>query len=184
MHAKDLEPLLAPLRSPAVAELLGEADFELDPDDHLIAHLGKAVPKASLIAFGQHGSGSLLALWRRDKQTALARCPVIWLDSEGDPIEALAPDFAAFLGLLPYGLGQLYDLIKQAQRMRDGDEADGEPDAIEVDVADLREGLVMVAEELDEWRAAGLPPVRDPLTVVEQAVALPFAAWWDGLPDA
>ena len=56
--------------------------------------------------------------------------------------------------------------------------------AIEVDVADLREGLVMVAEELDEWRAAGLPPVRDPLTVVEQAVALPFAAWWDGLPDA
>jgi len=183
VHATDLETLIAPLRRPAVAELLGEADLELDADDHLIHHLGKAVPKDSLIAFGQHGSGSLLALWRRDARTPLGRCPVIWLDSEGEPVEALAPDFAAFLGLLPYGLGQLYDLIRKAQRMRDGDFPGWQPEAIEIDIADLREGMVMVAEALDEWRAAGLPPVADPLAVVEQAVALPFAAWWARLED-
>jgi len=180
--AIDLTTLIAPLRRPAVAELLGEADLELDADDDLIGHLGKAVPKDSLIAFGQHGSGSLLAVWRRDPRTPLARCPVIWLDSEGEPVEALAPDFAAFLTLLPYGLGQLYDLIRKAQRMRDGDFPGWEPEAIEVDITDLREGLRLVAEDLDDWREAGLPPARDPLAVVEQAVALPFAAWWAGLP--
>lgn len=182
MHATDLDTLLAPLRRPAVAELLGEADLELGADDHLVHSLGKAVPKASLIVFGQHGSGSVVAFWRRDARTPLGRCPVIWLDSEGEPVEALAPDFAAFLTLLPYGLGQLYDLIRKAQRMRDGDFPGWEPEAIEVDITDLREGLRLVAEDLDDWREAGLPPARDPLAVVEQAVALPFAAWWAGLP--
>ena len=183
MHATDLDTLLAPLRRPAVAELLGEADLELGADDHLVHSLGKAVPKASLIVFGQHGSGSVVAFWRRDARTPLGRCPVIWLDSEGEPVEALAPDFAAFLGLLPYGLGQLYDLLRAAQRMRDGGGVGRAEDAFAVDVADLREGMVMVAEELGEWRAAGLPPTRDPLAVIEQAVALPFAAWWAGLAD-
>ena len=122
MHAKDLEPLLAPLRSPAVAELLGEADFELDPDDHLIAHLGKAVPKASLIAFGQHGSGSLLALWRRDKQTALARCPVIWLDSEGDPIEALPTNsFHRTAGVVVAAIGLRCVCVGQYPNIGQGD---------------------------------------------------------------
>src|SRR5688500_9032332 len=97
MPTKALEPLLAPLRKPAVAALLGEADLELDADDDLLAHLGKAVPKDSLLVFGQHGSGSLLAVWRTDPRMPPARCPVIWLDSEGDPIEPLAVDFAAFL---------------------------------------------------------------------------------------
>lgn len=184
MRSRELEDLVARLRDPAVDELLGEADLELDADDHLIDHLGKAVPKDSLIAFGQHGSGSLVALWRRDPHAPLAGCPVIWIDSEGDPIEALAPDFAAFLTLLPYGLGQLYDLVRKAQRMRDGDFPGWEPDAITIDIADLRAGLAMVASGLDEWRAAGLPPARDPLAIVEAAVALPFAAWFAGLPDA
>lgn len=178
---KELEDLLVRLRDPAIAELLGEADLELDPDGDLIDNLGKAVPKDSLIAFGQHGSGSLVALWRRDPRAPLAQAPVVWLDSEGDPIEALAPNFAAFLQQLPFGLGQLYDLIRKAQRLRDGGKR---RDAIEIEIDDLREGLAMVASELDEWTAAGLPPARDPLAIVEAAVALPFAAWFAGLPDA
>ena len=95
MSTKALDPLLAPLRKPAVAELLGEADLELGADDDLIDSLGKDVPKDSLIPFGQHGSGSLLALWRTDPRVPLGHCPVIWLDSEGDPVEALALDFTA-----------------------------------------------------------------------------------------
>jgi hypothetical protein len=182
VRSKELDDLLAPLRDPAVADLLGEADLELDPDGDLIDHLGKRVPRGSLIPFGQHGSGSLVALWRRQSATPLTQCPVIWLDSEGDPVEAVAPDFAAFLRLLPYGMGQLYDIVQKAQRMRDGDA--GEQEAIVMDIADLREGLAMVASELDEWTEAGLPPARDPLAVVEAAVALPFAAWFDGLADA
>lgn len=181
MRADGLETLLAPLRNPDVAELLGEADLELDPDDHLVGHLGKAVPKDSLIAFGQHGSGSLVALWRRDPAAPWTDAPVVWLDSEGDPIEALAPNFAAFLGLLPFGLGQLHDLIRKAQRLRD---RAADPDAITIEIGDLREGLAMVADGLDEWTRAGLPPARDPLAIVEAAVALPFAAWFAGLPDA
>lgn len=186
MNATELDALLAPLQHPRFAELLGEADLELGvEDDDLVSHLGKEVPQGSLIAFGQHGSGSLLALWRKDRATALAQCPVIWLDSEGDPVEALAPDFAAFLTLLPYGLGQLYDLVRKAQRLRDGDSGDDDDDAaFEPDTDDLREGLAMVAAELDHWRDARLPPARDPLAVVEQAVALPFHRWWDALPDA
>ena len=117
MPTAPLDTLLAPLRKPAVAELLGEADLEIDAgDDDLIDSLGKDVPKDSLIPFGQHGSGSLLAFWRTDPRMPLGLCPVIWLDSEGDPVEALAVDFAAFMQLLPYGMGQLYDLIRKAQR--------------------------------------------------------------------
>ncbi len=184
VRAKELEDTIARLRDPALADLLGEADLELDPNADLIDHLGKTVPKDSLIAFGQHGSGSLVALWRRDPRAPLAQSPVIWLDSEGDPLEVLAPDFAAFLQLLPFGLGQLYDLIRKAQRMRDGDARGAKPEAIVIEVADLREGLAMVASELDEWTAAGLPPARDPLAIVEAGVALPFAAWFAALPDA
>jgi len=66
MSLKALDPLLAPLKRPALAELLGEADLELDADDDLIDNLGKDVPKDTLIPFAQHGSGSLLALWRTD----------------------------------------------------------------------------------------------------------------------
>ncbi len=176
-----LDHLLLPIRTPDATELLGEADLELEPDDHLIDHLGKVVPEGSLIAFGQHGSGSLVALWRRSPGTPLAQCPVIWLDSEGEPVEAIAPDFAGFLRLLPFGLGQIYDLVRKAQRMRDGGP---DEDAIPVDVADLREGMAMIASGLDEWVDAGLPPARDPLAIVEAAVASPFAAWFAGLPDA
>ena len=183
MSTKALDPLLAPLRNPAVAELLGEADLELGADDDLIDSLGKDVPKDSLIPFGQHGSGSLLALWRTDPRLPLGQCPVIWLDSEGDPVEALALDFTAFLQLLPYGMGQLHDLVRRAQRMRDGDDADPD-EAFEVDDDDLREGLAMISGELGAWREAGLPPAHDPLAIVELAVASPFAAWWDALPDA
>lgn len=177
----DLAALLAPLRAAAVADLLGEADLELDADADLLDHLDRAVPPGSLIAFGKHGSGSLVALWRRSPGTPLAQCPVIWLDSEGEPVEAIAPDFAGFLRLLPFGLGQIYDLVRKAQRMRDGGP---DEDAIPVDVADLREGMAMIASELDEWVDAGLPPARDPLAIVEAAVASPFAAWFAGLPDA
>lgn len=181
VRTDELEALLARLRDPALAELLGEADLELDPDGDLIDHLGKAVPKDSLIAFGQHGSGSLVALWRRDPGAPLARAPVVWIDSEGDPVEVFAPDFAGFLRLLPFGLGQIYDLIRRAQRMRD---RAADPGAIVIEDADLREGLAMVASELDEWSAAGLPPARDPLAIVEAGVGLPFAAWFAALPDA
>ncbi len=184
VRSSELEALVARLRDPALAELLGEADLELDPDGDLIERLGKAVPEDSLIAFGQHGSGSLVALWRRDPGAPLARAPVVWIDSEGDPIESFAPDFAAFLTLLPFGLGQIYDLVRKAQRLRDGDFPGREPEAIEIDIADLREGLAMVASGLDEWDAAGLPPTSDPLAVVEAGVALPFAAWFRGLHDA
>jgi len=183
MSLKALDPLLAPLKRPALAELLGEADLELDADDDLIDNLGKDVPKDTLIPFAQHGSGSLLALWRTDPRMPLARCPVIWLDSEGDPVEALALDFAAFLQLLPYGMGQLHDLIRRAQRMRDGEDADPD-EAFEVDDDDLREGLAMISAELGAWRDAGLPPAGDPLALVEQALASPFAAWWAALPGA
>ena len=107
---------------------------------------------------------------------------MIWLDSEGEPVEALAPDFAAFLELLPFGLGQLHDLLRKAQRLRDGDTAGREAGAFEVEADDLRAGLAMLADDMDEWRDAGLPPARDPLAIIERAVALPFAAWWAALP--
>lgn len=180
--ADQLAALLAPLRRPDRADLLGEADLELSADDHLIRHLGKAVPSDSLIAFAKHGSGSLLALWRPDPHTPLARCPIIWFDSEGDPIDAIAPDFAAFLELLPYGLGQIYDLLIKARRMRNRDLPGRKPDAFEVSVTDLREGLLMIADDLGDWRDLGLPPAADPLAIVERALALPFAAWWSALP--
>jgi len=44
--------------------------------------------------------------------------------------------------------------------------------------------MAMISGELGAWREAGLPPARDPLATVEQAVASPFAAWWAALPDA
>ncbi len=184
MSSDNLATLLAPLHRPGLADLLGDADFELGADDSLVHDLGKTVPKDSLMVFGQHGSGSRVALWRPEPRTPLTACPVVWLDSEGDPVEALAPDFAGFLELLPYGLGQLYDLLRKAQRMRDHDASGREPGAFEVSVTDLRDGLVMIADDLGDWRDAGLPPARDPLAIVETAVALPFAAWWAALPDS
>lgn len=180
----DLAPLLAPLRDPERADLLADADLELGADDHLIHHLGKAVPSDSLIPFGKHGSGSLLALWRPDPHTPLARCPVAWFDSEGDPIDLIAPDFAAFLELLPYGLGQIYDLLRKAQRMRAPHLPGRKPDPFEVSVTDLRDGLRMISDDLGEWRELGLPPAADPLAIVERALALPFAAWWSALPGS
>jgi hypothetical protein len=57
-----------------------------------------------LFTFGMDGSGSQVAIWRRDADVALDDLPVVFLGSEGE-VRPLATSLPAFLHLVASGLG-------------------------------------------------------------------------------
>lgn len=87
-------------------------DLTVSPvmEKRLEALLGKANSKLVLPIVG-HSSHSIIGLVKSQKNSGHDSQPIIWLDSEGWPKCAFADSFESFLGLLPYGVGTIYDMI-------------------------------------------------------------------------
>ena len=91
----------------------GFVDFEVLAHDP--TSFNQLLPNSihdQFILIGQHGSGSLIAIWKEKKLPA-DQLPLVWIDSEGTPINVFANNFAEFLTLLPYDTGFIYDLISK-----------------------------------------------------------------------
>jgi len=80
-------------------------DFEVTDDDDLIVSMFGEDKKDQFRVIGQHGSGSLIAVWDVDNKS-----PIVWIDTEGEA-SVITSTFEEFLSLLPYYTGFIYDCI-------------------------------------------------------------------------
>jgi len=89
------------------------ADFELvkNPKKKLKTLLGNEEKPAEFQVIGQHGTGSLIAFWRHNKNIDFICSPIVWLSSEGFPNSVFASSFESFLSIFPYGTGFIYDAL-------------------------------------------------------------------------
>lgn len=103
-------------------------DFELEPGDAgtVADLLGVGDLDAHLYPLGFHGSGSWVALWRRDPSTPWGDAPWVWIDSEGSPWEVFASSAEEGLAALSLYTGTLYDALSAATRTIDDSGAEAE----------------------------------------------------------
>jgi hypothetical protein len=89
------------------------ADFELvrNPEPKLKKLLDDQGKVEFFQVIGQHGTHSLIAFWRDNKDIDIAHSPVAWLSSEGFPNSVFANSLADFLSILPYGTGFIFDVL-------------------------------------------------------------------------
>ncbi len=89
----------------------GFGDFQLVNDTKKILNSIISVTAAPFFqVIGRQKSGSLVSFWQYQENKPLSEQPVIWLDSEGSPNAVFAPNLQAFLSLLPYDTGIIYDI--------------------------------------------------------------------------
>ncbi len=69
--------------------------------------------KDMLLPFGKNKAGCLICYWLSSKNTD--DCPIVWIDSEGEPNAVFASNLLAFFSILPYGTGSIYDMIMAAE---------------------------------------------------------------------
>lgn len=111
----------------------GFNDFEAAVGDHgeLASLLGAAVPLDELLLpLGFHGSGSWIALWRRDVATPWDRAAMVWLDSEGEPWEPFAATPIEGLAMLALDTGAVYDALSRACSVFESADADDESERL------------------------------------------------------
>jgi Ankyrin repeats (3 copies) len=136
-------------------------DFEGSEDDVEEALVGVDRPDC-FSTIGKTGSDSVFALWRRKPDAALETAPVVYLDSEGDPRSVVATSLDAFLSVLPYGSGTLYDLLSNPARKLAAKKALESAAGAEEDVDDK--------PFLSWWKHTfGVAPAKDPAAVLAAA---------------
>ena len=164
------------------------ADFELvrNPEEKLRRLLDDQRKVESFQVIGQHGTASLIAFWRDDKEVDFVGSPIVWLSSEGFPNSVFANSFSDFLSLLPYGTGFIYDVLSNYYFHQDdpdlqpSPEEKFTPEEISSYLAANRERYKGHAE-LVEWllNAAKVEVAKDPLALIKGAIAShPDLASW------
>jgi hypothetical protein len=75
-----------------------------------------------LVPLGLHGSGSWVALWRRDARTPWSEAAWVWIDAQGSPWEPFAVSAPQGLAMLALDVGTIFDALSVASReVRRGD---------------------------------------------------------------
>jgi len=148
------------------------------------ALLGRQIPAGHFRGVGMHGSGSMIALWRVDRATPWAAAPVVWLDSEGEPMAPIASSPAELLSLLTMYTGTVYDALMDALRPRAKGRGWNKRTAA---------GIESVAAEYEDHaryvagiRELGVKPLFNAFDVVRAAVVAhgTVTAWAQDFPPA
>ncbi|MBL8600777.1 MAG: hypothetical protein JNK72_02540 [Myxococcales bacterium] len=71
--------------------------------------------EAYVYPLGFHGSGSWIALWRKEPTDSWAHAAMVWIDSEGEPWEPFAATPAEGLAMLALDTGAVYDAAAAAR---------------------------------------------------------------------
>lgn len=164
------------------------ADFEIvrNPEQKLKGLLDNQDKVQDFQVIGRHGTDSLIAFWRDDREVDLIDSPIVWLSSEGFPNSVFASSFADFLSLLPYGTGFIYDVLSTYYFHQDdpdlqpSPEEKFTPEEISSYLADNREryrGHSAFVKWLQD--EANVEVTRDPLSGIKGAIAShPDLASW------
>lgn len=151
-----------------LAKVHGFADSSIDfegTDGAVDESLAGEEMAPHLTALGMTGSGSVFALWRSIADAPLAAAPVVYLDSEGEPHGVVARSLEAFLTLLPYGTGHLYDVLSGARAAK-AKGAAAKALTATCEAFGSRDGQTL----LPWWLASfGAEPARDPAATINEA---------------
>lgn len=155
------------------------ADFGLvgNPEEKLRGLLDDHGKVAYFQVIGRHGTDSLIAFWRDDKDVDWAHSPIVWLSSEGFPNSVFANSFADFLSLLPYGTVFIYDVLcnyyyhKDDPDLQPSPEEKFTPEEIQSYLAENEERYSGHAA-LVNWllHEAKVEIAKDPLSVIKGAI--------------
>lgn len=164
------------------------SDFELvrNPEQKVRKLLGNQGKVEYFQVIGQHGTGSLLACWRDNKDIDFALSPIVWLSSEGFPNSVFANSFADFLSLLPYGTGFIYDVLsnyyyyKESPDLQPSPEEKFTPNEISTYLTE-NEKRYKGHTELVNWlnHDVKVGIAEDPLSVIKGAIVshVDLASW-------
>lgn len=64
--------------------------------------------------FGMNNAGCIFCYWINSNN--ITACPVVWIDSEGEPYAVFASGMVNFFELLAYGTGAIYDIIRASEK--------------------------------------------------------------------
>jgi hypothetical protein len=164
------------------------SDFELvrNPEQKLKNLLNNQGLVEHFQVIGRHGTGSLIAFWRDDKNIDFARSPIVWLSSEGFPNSVLANSFADFLSILPYDTGLIWDVLsnyynhKESPDLQSSPEEKFTPDEIASYLTAAKKrynGHSQLVDWLND--EARIEIASDPLSIVKWAIVshIDLASW-------
>ena len=164
------------------------SDFELvrNPEQKLRGLLDDQGKVECFQVIGQHGTASLIAFWRDNKEIDFALSPIVWLSSEGFPNSVFANSLADFLSILPYGTGFIYDVLsnyynhEESPDLQPSPEEKFTPDEISSYLTENEkryQGHTALVDWLNHEVKVGI--AKDPLSVIKGAVVshLDLASW-------
>jgi len=164
------------------------SDFELvrNPEQKLRNLLDNQGKIEHFQVIGQHGTGSLIAFWRDNKDIDFALSPIVWLSSEGFPNSVFANSFADFLSILPYGTGFIYDVLsnyyyhKESPDLQPSPEEKFTPNEISSYLTENKKrykGHTELVNWLNHDVKVGI--AKDPLSVIKGAIVshVDLASW-------
>jgi hypothetical protein len=105
-----MESLDEILQQVAATEIGFYTDYNFGERSNL--DLGLAGSLASqMMPVAGNKAGCVVAIYQRQPNAAPDTQPVVWLDSEGSPNGIFARDLNAFLRIIPFGSGLVYDVL-------------------------------------------------------------------------
>lgn len=140
-------------------------DFMLS-DETLYDHFSEKVKKM-LLPFGKNKAGCLICYWLSSKNTD--ECPIVWIDSEGEPNVVFATNLFVFFSLLPYGTGAIYDMIIAVERYIQNPESNQSISGLneEPSAQDQESEGAALERKLNEL--SGVKTVNDPVELIMKA---------------
>lgn len=147
-------------------------DFELAPGrlDEVARLLDAPMQAGELHPLGFHGSGSWIALWRKDASRPWDEAAWVWIDAQGSPWEAFASSAAEGLAMLALDIGTICDALASGERAARSRYAEDEVEGREEWAVRTREEIARSAS-----RHEGQAAYREDL--VRAGIALPINAF-------
>lgn len=147
-------------------------DFELAPGrlDEVARLLDAPMQAGELHPLGFHGSGSWIALWRKDASRPWDEAAWVWIDAQGSPWEAFASSAAEGLAMLALDTGTICDALASGERAARSRYAEDEVEGREEWAVRTREEIARSAS-----RHEGQAAYREDL--VRAGIALPINAF-------
>lgn len=99
--------------------------FDFMPSEDALFDNFSAEVKNMLLPFGKNKAGCLICYWLSSKDKD--ECPIVWIDSEGEPNAVFATNLSVFFSLLPYSTGAIYDMIIASERHIQNPESNQSP---------------------------------------------------------
>jgi hypothetical protein len=126
---------------------------------------------------GRQKNGSLICFWKYEDGISLGQQPIVWLDSEGSIYSVVAAELPAFLSLLYYDTGAIYDIISAWERYWDAPDEEVSPSESFTDeklelYIEMCQEIYPFYQPFAQWlcQEMGIESAATPATLVGEAI--------------